>query len=122
MPSPLTRQDILAITDGAKNKIIERMVTRNEVQGVVENARDRLMNTINAFHVETQSTIRQTNNQTNQTWRRVATLESQVAAARQEIRMLIQAVNRLYDLQSQQVNRMQTQPPAEYRPVTESEY
>lgn len=116
MATPLTRQDIMAITDGAKNKIMERMITRYDVQGAVDNSRDRILNTVNAFHVETQTLLRQANSQNDQMWRRIATLESQVSAARQDIRMLTQAINRLYEVQAQQLRnnpRVQTN---EYAP------
>lgn len=106
MATPLTRQDLMAITDGAKNKILSQLISRNDVQGVTDNARDRILNTINTFHVETQTLIRQANSQNNQMWRRIMTLESQIGAARQEIRGLTQAINRLYEVQAQQLNRM----------------
>lgn len=105
MPTPLTRQDILAITDGAKNKIMERLVTRYDIQGATDNARDRILNTINTYHVETQTLIRQSNSQNDQMWRRIAATESQISAVRQEVRALTQAVNRLYEINAQQMNR-----------------
>lgn len=106
MATPLTRQDLMAITDGARNKIIDRLITRNDVQGVTDNARDRILNTVNAFHVETQTLIRQANSQNDQMWRRIAAVESQVGSVRQEVRQLTQAINRLYEAQAQQMNRM----------------
>lgn len=106
MATPLTRQDLMAITDGAKNKIMSQLISRNDVQGVTDNARDRILNTINAFHVETQTLIRQANNQNSQMWRRITALESQVSATRQEVRGLTQAINRLYEVQAQQMNRL----------------
>lgn len=111
MPTPLTRQDLVAITDGAKNRILERQVTRSDVQSITDDARARILNTINAFHVETQTLIRQSGSQNDQMWRRIAALESQVAATRQEVRVLTQTINRLYEMQAQQVNRQRT---AEY--------
>ncbi|MGI9028297.1 MAG: hypothetical protein ACR2FM_05675 [Candidatus Saccharimonadales bacterium] len=105
MPTPLTRQDLMAITDGAKNKILDRLITRNDVQGATDTARDRILNTINAFHVETQTLIRQANNQNDQMWRRVAAVESQIGAVRQEVRVLTQSINRLYEAQAQHINR-----------------
>lgn len=108
MATPLTRQDLLAITDGAKNTIMQRMLTKRDVQGATDNARDRILNTINTFHIESQTLMRQVNNQTDQMWRRVTVLEQQLAASRQEVRMLIQAVNRLYEMESQKLNRMRT--------------
>ncbi len=106
MPTPLTRQDLLAITDGAKNKILDRLVTRYDIQGAADSARDRILNTVNAFHVETQTLIRQANNQNDQMWRRIAAVETQITATRQEVRMLTQAINRLYEAQAQQMNRL----------------
>jgi hypothetical protein len=108
MATPLTRQDLMAITDGAKNKIMERLVTRYDIQGATDNARDRILNTVNAFHVETQTLIRQASSQNDQMWRRIASVESQVSTARQEIRSLTQAINRLYEFQTQQANRLRT--------------
>lgn len=105
MSSPLTRQDMLAITDGAKNNIINRMLNKNDIQNAVDNARDRLLNTVNTFHIENQTLLRQTNTQSTQMWRRLATLESQINTARQEIRMLTGAINRLYEMQTQQMAR-----------------
>jgi hypothetical protein len=102
MATPLTRQDLLAITDGAKNKILERLVTKYDITGATDNARDRILNTLNAFHVENQALLRQAQNHNGQMWQRVANLEAQIAATRQELRMLIQTVNSLYNLQSQQ--------------------
>lgn len=108
MPTPLTRQDIMAITDGVKNRVLDRLITRRDVQVVTDTARDRILNTINAFHVESQSLIRQHNNQGDQMWRRIMNLEAQITSTRQDIRSLTMAVNRLYEVQVQQMNRMMT--------------
>lgn len=99
MATPLTRQDLLAITDSSRNKIMDRLVSKHEVQGAADNARDRILNTLNSFHVESQTLIRQTNSQNDQTARRLTALESQISSARQEIRTLTQAVNNLYEVQ-----------------------
>jgi hypothetical protein len=109
MATPLTRQDLMAITDGAKNKIISTMINRRDVQLAADSARDRILNTMNAFHVESQTLIRQSSNQYDQVWRRVAALESQVISARQDLRVLTQAINRLYEFQSQQATRSRMQ-------------
>ncbi len=101
MATPLTRQDLMAITDGSQRKIIDRLITKNDIQGATDNARDRILNTINAYHVESQTLIRQANSQNDQMWRRIATLENQVTSLRQEVRMLIQSMHRLYDGQHQ---------------------
>jgi hypothetical protein len=97
MMTTMTRQDLLTITEGAKNKIIERLVTKYDVQAACDNARDRILNSLNAFYLENQAIIRQSNAQRDQAWRRIASLESQIGALQQDIRNLTQAVNRLND-------------------------
>ena len=104
MPTPLTRQDMMAITDGAKNRILEKLVTKYDVQNATDAARDRLLNTINAFHVENQTVMKQLNSQHDQENRRLTALEGQLNSARQEIRVLTQLINRIYELQNQQMN------------------
>lgn len=103
MPTPLTRQDLSAISDGVKNKILDRLITRRDVQLAADSARDRILNTVNAFHVESQTLIRHANGQSDQMWRRIAALEAQVVAVRQDIRTLNQTINRLYEMQNQQM-------------------
>jgi hypothetical protein len=93
----MTRQDLLAVTEGAKNKIIERLVTKYDVQAACDSARDRILATLNSFYVENQTIIRQSNAQRDQAWRRMAGLEAQIVALQQEIRSLNQSVNRLYE-------------------------
>ena len=97
MISTMTRQDLLAVTEGAKNKIIERLVTKYDVQAACDSARDRILNTLNSFYLENQAIIRQSNAQRDQAWRRMASLEAQIVALQQEIRSLNQSVGRLND-------------------------
>ena len=104
MPTPLTRQDLSAISDGVKNKILDRLISRRDVQMAADSARDRILNTVNAYHVESQTLLRQSNSQNDQAWRRIAALEAQIIAARQDIRTLTQTVSRLYETQAHQMN------------------
>lgn len=106
MPAPLTRQDLAAISDGVKNKIRDQLITRRDVQVAADSARDRILNTVNAYHVESQTLIRQSNGQNDQMWRRIASLEAQIVAARQDMRALTQTVNRLYESQTQQMSNI----------------
>lgn len=108
MPTPLTRQDMMAITDGAKNRILERLVTKYDIQNATDAARDRLLNTINAFHIENQTFLKQMNGQYDQANRRIAALESQINSARQEMRTLTQTLNRVYEVQAQHINDVRT--------------
>jgi hypothetical protein len=97
MMTTMTRQDLMAVTEGAKNKIIERLVTKYDVQAACDSARDRILNSLNSFYLENQAIMRQSNAQRDQAWRRMAALEAQIVALQQEIRTLSQTVNRMND-------------------------
>lgn len=95
MMTTMTRQDLLAVTEGAKNKIIERLVTKYDVQAACDNARDRILNSLNSYYLENQALIRQSNAQRDQTWRRLSALEAQIVSMQQDVRNLTQSINRL---------------------------
>ncbi len=91
----MTRQDLLSATENAKNKIIEKLVTRYDVQYAADQARDRITSNMNALHVELMGTLRNTNAQHDQAYRKMADLESKMAGLQQEVRALQQTLNRL---------------------------
>lgn len=99
----MTRQDLLSVTEGAKNKIIERLVTKYDVQAACDNARDRILASLQNLRAENQSLIRQSNAQRDQAWRKTTALEGQIINLQQEIRVLQQMVTRIYESQSQPV-------------------
>lgn len=103
MPQTMTRQDIINATQMAQNKIIERLVTKYDVQAAADSARDRIISNLNALHLENQAMLRQSNAQRDQVWRRTAALEAQIMNMQQELRTLTQSVNKLYDAQSKQL-------------------
>jgi hypothetical protein len=104
MLATMTRQDLMAVTEIAKNKIIERLVTKYDVQAACDSARDRILSNLNAMHLETQAMMRQTNAQRDQIWRKTAALEAQVIGLQQEVRTLSQLVNKLYEIQLRKVS------------------
>ncbi len=91
----MTKQDVTMITESAKNRIIERLVTKYDVQSVCDGARDRVLAVMQGLHVENQALLRQSNANQDQVWRRTAALETQVNSLQAEIRSLHQAINRL---------------------------
>lgn len=96
----MTRQDLMTVTTDVRNKIIERLVTKYDVQVAADAARDRILNNMNAMHLENQALMRQANAQRDHLWRKTSTLESQMFSLQQEMRALTQAVNKLIELQS----------------------
>ncbi len=91
----MTRQDLLAATESAKNKIIEKLVTRYDVQYAADQARDRIMSNMNALHVELMATLRNSNAHHDQTLRKMNDLETRMAGLQQEVRTLQQVMTRL---------------------------
>lgn len=103
MATTLTRQDILAITETAKNNIVNRLVSKYDIQGATDNARDRILNTMNTMHIEDMAILRQMNIQSQQVLRKMPTIENQLSSIRNDLRLLTQAVNRLYEIEAQQL-------------------
>ena len=95
--STMTRQDLLTVTEVAKNKIIERLVTKYDVQAACDNARDRIMSSVQSMHLENQSMIRQINAQKDQSYRKISALEGQLANLQQEIRIMHQTLGRILE-------------------------
>ncbi len=91
----MTKQDLMTVTESAKNRIIERLVTKYDVQSVCDGARDRILAVMQGMHLENQAIMRQANANQDQNWRRTAALESQVNTLQQEIRGLHQAIDRM---------------------------
>lgn len=91
----MTRQDIMSATENAKNKIIEKLVTRYDVQYAADQARDRVISNMNALHVELMGTLRNTSAQYDQAHRRIHDMENRLASLQQEIKVLNQTISRL---------------------------
>ncbi len=95
--STMTRQDLLNVTEIAKDKIIERLVTKYDVQVACDNARDRILSSVQSMNMENQGMIRHINAQKDQSWRKIVALESQIAGLQQEIRAMRFTLNRFLD-------------------------
>lgn len=90
----LTKQDFVTVTEGAKNKIIERLVTKYDVQAAADSARDRILASMQSLHAENQAIMRQANAQRDQSWRRLAALESQIVSLQQQMRNIERMLER----------------------------
>jgi len=94
----LTRQDFVSVTENTKNRIIERLVTKYDVQAACDNARDRILSSVQSLQLENQAIIRQSNAQRDQAWRKIMALEGQIVALQQDIRVQNQMLTRVYEL------------------------
>lgn len=86
--STMTRQDLLAVTEVAKNKIIERLVTKYDVQAACDSVGNKILGAVQSMQLENQAMIRQINAQRDLSWRKVAALEGQMADLQKEIKAM----------------------------------
>lgn len=98
----MTRREFTALTENAKNRIIERLVTKYDVQSAADRARDHILGAVQTLHTENQAIIRQANAQRDQFWRRITALESQIAALQLEIRAMHQTMQQNQHRESQE--------------------
>lgn len=89
-----TNQDLQAITQVARDEIIDRLVTKYDVQAACDNIKDQILATVQALHMENQAFARQSNAQKDQTWRKLTEIEDQLTALQAEIRELNQKLTR----------------------------
>jgi hypothetical protein len=90
----ISRSDYMEITESAKDKIIDRLLTKYDVISAADSARDKILASLQALHAENQSMMRSNNAHSDQAWRKISDLESQIAALQNEIRTLNIALTR----------------------------
>jgi DNA anti-recombination protein RmuC len=97
MADTMTRQDLFSVTELAKNKIIERLVTKYDVQAVSDSARNRILSAITDLHQENTVFSKQASAQNDQIWRKLGALEAQIASLQNELRAVHQTSDRMND-------------------------
>lgn len=98
MTVTVTKREAQAMIDQARNRIIERMLDRYDVQGAVDNARDRI---IAAFYDLEQQRTRINAVQHEQTSRRLTTMDNRMRALEAEITVLTQMLSQSLNRQTQ---------------------
>lgn len=81
--NPISRQDVQNIVDMSRNRIMERMVTKQDVAMVSE-----ALKNIMAVNQQNQQLLRQSEQQRTQLAKRVATLEGRIASFENEMRVV----------------------------------
>jgi hypothetical protein len=78
----ISRQDVQSLLDTTRNILLQRLVTRQEVQAITEGARDRIV----ANMQQQAQLVRQMNYQNIQMYRRVVALETRMANLEHELK------------------------------------
>lgn len=100
----MSKQDFVNVTETAKDKIIERLVTKYDVQAVADSARDRILAAIQTLHAENQAMMRTNNAGRDQLVRRISALEAQLASLQEEIRVMNQFLEQQNDPYGQRIS------------------
>jgi Mg2+ and Co2+ transporter CorA len=106
----VTRQDVQQVVDNARNAILQRTVNRQDIQSMHDILTTRINSCANDLHQQDRQILRQANYQTAQLIRRTIALETRIVALDQEIKSLRQVILRLADQRPPVVMPAQPQP------------
>lgn len=110
MSAIINRQDLQNVLDTTKNRIVERMLTKRDVQLACENARDRIIAGLHEMYRFEQQATKQTMLQVAQQTQRVAGVEMRMAALEGEVRSMKQLMGQLLEEQRRIAAAMATMP------------
>lgn len=110
MQATMTRQDLQSAIEYAKNRIVERLVSKSEVQAACDHARDRIIGSVYDMYQQQIQSTRQSNLLINQHTRRSSVLETRISSLEQEIRSLKQLLIRMVDEQKRTTDTLATMP------------
>ncbi|CAN5635920.1 hypothetical protein BH23PAT1_BH23PAT1_3390 [soil metagenome] len=79
MAQTVSRQDMQGVVEYAKNSIIERMVSKGNLQTMAEQLRNSILRNLNELHDENQQLFRQSQVRRDQLYNKVITMEAQIA-------------------------------------------
>jgi len=99
----MSRQDLQGVVDYAKNRIIERLVTKYDVQNAANSAVNRVMDNINDLRRDNQPVIRQTLALTEQTAQRTQILDARLSSIEQELKEMNSLLSRVVGQQNRAV-------------------
>jgi hypothetical protein len=91
----MNRQDLQTTIEAAKSKIIERLVTKYDVQSACDHAVSRAMSGLQELHQENQIMLRRSSAQRDQLYRKAAVIETRIANMEQDIRNIQDMLIRL---------------------------
>jgi chromosome segregation ATPase len=88
MLATLTKQDVQAAIDNARDRITERMVTKYDIQTLCDQTRQRLLTNMQLLHQQNQRLMSQSVTQMAQTTQRLISIEMRLNMLEQELRQM----------------------------------
>jgi len=120
--APVTKQEVQSLIDNSRKQILEKLVTKPEIQAMSEASRDKVMNYArDLLTVYQQNLLRRLEFYHIQSTRRVANLESRMMTLEQELKMMRQALERMAESAPQRVY-MPLQNESDKQPYTQYVY
>ncbi len=101
-----TRQDIQGAVDYAKNKIIERLLTKSDIQATITMANNRIWDYMQDSRQEALQYWRQDVIYNEQAWRRMNAMEMRLNTISQDLKTLKQLLGRMVDEQRRTTTTM----------------
>jgi|GEM_PF-4459408 len=92
----LNKQEVQSLLETLKNRILEKTVTRQELQTFTETSRDKVMTYVHDLvQIHQQNMMRRQDVQNSQLTKRVAVLETRLITIEQELKYSRQLLERL---------------------------
>lgn len=101
MLATLTRQDLQGVVDVAKNRIIERLVSRAEFQNVSDLNREKILTTLQNYHQQQQRLIAQSTWQISQALQRTIQIEARLVSLEQQLKLTQQLLQKVLQVQAE---------------------
>lgn len=111
---PVTRQDVQNIVDISRNRVLERVATKQDITVLADTVR-----TLNNLHLQSQQLLKQSEYQRSQLTRRAVALEARLGQLENDLRSINATMLRLIEQKQQQqiVMPAPAAAPAEQQPT-----
>jgi YesN/AraC family two-component response regulator len=86
MSSPVTKQELQSTIENAKSRILERQVSKQDIQSAVDVVRQQMSQKLMDLHVENQQIMRQSAMQVDQLIRLIQDLRNRISSLEQTTR------------------------------------
>ena len=111
---PLNKQDAQNLIENAKNRIIEKVATRQDVQLLSESSRDKVMNYVrDLLQVYQQNMLRRSEYQQSQMQRRMVAMETRMITMEQELKATRGLLNQILEKVTEQASAQKISLPAQ---------
>lgn len=87
--NPVNRQDVQNIVEVAKNRIMDRMVTKQDIVALTDTVKN-----LAALHQQSQQIVKQSEYQQSQLSRRIVSLEAKISGLENDTRVMAATVAR----------------------------